>query len=84
MKSLGNLDELEATLLGLGKLELRAEHALHQLLLEGRRLIASGDDAGAESFWPRYDRAEASLKSLRERIYEIETALYSARRKLKR
>lgn len=83
MSSAANLQELEELLLGLGGKELEAERALRQLQLQIRELSVAGDDAAADTAAQFYDRLQDALSAIRERIYRLETQLYSARRRLR-
>lgn len=78
------LHDLEDLLLRFGAKELEAERALKQLQLEIRQLSTAGDDAAAAAAEVLYDRLQDALGAIRERIYRLETQVYSKRRRQRR
>lgn len=84
MSSIANLQELEDLLLRFGGKELEAERALNEIQLQIRQLSTAGDNEAADASAVLYDRLHDALGAIRERIYRLETQLYSARRRQRR
>jgi hypothetical protein len=73
-------DELEATLLALGRQEFLLQQEAQRLRDAGREAIKGGRLADADAAWELFEVIREQLKALQDAIRTVEARLYGLRR----